>query len=244
MLLNPKSLKVVGAASTDESRLSLNGILIEPDGSAVGCDGHILVKFTPTSSWDPKEFPSIEGVDPTDGEVKTLCPETNHAENVVCKCTPTDGFIIEKPAEPLKPFILGRDACTQIAKASAAGGRKARALPVLSQIALDAVQTNANGNAVMAVTDLETPQLFKPRKIDADYPDYTKVIPNRDGVKIGFTLEVLEKLLKTLKALDVTVFSMQFASGKDAALDPIRIEADTKDADGRVLAIIMPCRLK
>ena len=142
--------------------------------------------------------------------------------------SPVDG-------DSLAPFILARDSCEQIRKAIP----KKTHMPILGTVALDVTQTNANGCAVMAVTDLENPQVFRPKKIDGNFPDWKAIVPEAGkGVKIGFTLEVLEKMLSTLKALDVRCFSMEITDG----LSPVRVEAKTRDQDN-VLAVIMPCKI-
>src|SRR5262245_40010130 len=146
MLLNRKVLGVLGAASTDSTRHALNGILLEADGSAVGCDGAILVKFTPAAvaAFDPREFPSLDGVDPRDGAV--IEKDADGQDQIVT------------PPVALAPFILSRDSVAQLKKALP---KPRGPLPILSTIALDVAQSNGNGAAVMAVTDLENPQVFK-----------------------------------------------------------------------------------
>ena len=208
MLLSKKTLAVINAASTDKTRFELNGVLIEGDGSGVGCDGQILVKYTPNFLPDASEYPAIEGVTVVDPEGVTLTP-----------------------------FILPAEACIQISKAAP---KTRRFIPLIEDIALDVVATNLNGNAVMAVTDLETPQVFKPKKLDGQYPNYTKILPtNGATLTVGLGVAVLEKVLKTLKALNVEEFSF----GVTDAKSPIQIFATTKDQDGKVIAVMMPRRL-
>jgi hypothetical protein len=43
---------------------------IEPDGTTIATDGHILAKFTPLSNPAGKEYPVIDGVNADDGENK------------------------------------------------------------------------------------------------------------------------------------------------------------------------------
>jgi hypothetical protein len=64
MLLDKRSFAVVHAASTDETRLVLNGVLIGPDGSTVATDGHILAEISPCTEFDEADFPMREGAAP------------------------------------------------------------------------------------------------------------------------------------------------------------------------------------
>jgi len=162
---------------------------------------------------DPKNFPAIEGCNPVEDE----------------------GVV-------LQPFILSTDTVNQLKKA---GGKPSRYKPILNNIALDVAQTNANGNAVMAVTDLETPQVFRPKKVDGQFPDYTKAVPakGQNNLRIGWTVEVLEKMVKTLKALDCETFAMEIDTKSSTDnLSPVRIDAMTTDSYP-IEGAIMPCRL-
>lgn len=56
---------------------------------------------------------------------------------------------------------------------------------------------------------------LKPTEIDCDYPPFEKVIPEEgknNHLKIGFSVSVLEKLLKSLKANETKIFEMQFSN--------------------------------
>lgn len=206
MLLNKKAFAVINAASKDENRYSINGLLIEPDGSAVATNGHVLIKFTPAEQENAKEFPKIDGVNPVSEET-------------------------------LKAFILSRDSVEQIKKAVP---KHRSSFPILSNIALDVEQTNKNGNAVMAVTDLENPQVFRPQKVDADFPDYRKVVPTDEPkISFGVSVEVLDTIVKTLKATNVKGVKI----GVRNAVDALTFEGETNDYDGKVTGAFMPYRL-
>ena len=179
MLLRKQALSVVGAASNDDPRYSLNGILVEPDGSTVATDGHILVKYTPRSQPDTADYPTVEGCDPA------------------------------KPGA-LVPFILPSDAAKDIYKA-VPKGRKA-SLPILTDfVAIDVEQTNANGCAVLGVTDLESPRVFRPMKIEGSFPKYENVIPTADklGPKVGLGVDLLMRICKIAKAQGFECLELQ-----------------------------------
>src|SRR5262245_43730168 len=81
MLLQRKALEIARAASKDQTRQSICGLRIEPDGTTIATDGHILAKFTPLSNPDSKEYPVIDGVNADDGENR-LQPFTLTTEGV------------------------------------------------------------------------------------------------------------------------------------------------------------------
>lgn len=206
MLLNKKVLCLVNVASTDQTRQSINGVYIEPDGSGVATDGHMLLKFNPDGTPDAKEYPTLDGVNPVD-------------------------------SDKLKAFILPREACAEILKAMP----KRKGLPILSNnIALDAQGTNTNGHAIIGVTDLQTPKVFKPQKVEAEFPDYPKVIPTeKPTVQVGLAVDKLEKLVRTLRAMNV--IAVRF--GVFDEFRPVLVDAKTVDHDGEITGAIMPMRI-
>jgi hypothetical protein len=163
MLLRKEALDVVSHASTEDPRYSLQGILIEPDGSAVATDGHRLAKFTPAAVPPGEDFPKVEGLDAA-------------------------------ALDELKAFILPVDAAKAIRKAVP----KVKHVEVLGYIGLDVPQTNANGCAVLAVTDLSSPQVFRPAKIEGNFPRYQNIIPTDEP---DFTVTLNAKYLQDACAL-------------------------------------------
>src|ERR1041385_2805119 len=203
MLLIPKALQVVKAASKDETRFALCGIRIEPDGATVATNGHILARFRPTIHPDPKEFPAVEG----------------------CSAVDPDGAA-------LAPFTIPTDSVNALLKALPK--QKGRVLPILNHIALDVAETNRNGHAVCATTDLENPQVIRPRKIDADFPTYENVYPKgKPQMVIGFSLAAFRDALETLKATGVEYFVAELR-------DETRSEEHTSELQSRLHLV---CRL-
>lgn len=206
MLLLPKSLQVIKAASNDQTRPALRGVRIEADGSTVATNGHILARFQPTEHPDAKEYPTVEGC-----------------------CAVSD--------EPLAPFTLPSEAIAMILKAVP---KTRRTLPILGTIALDVLQTNQNGCAVLATTDLENPQIFRPRKIEDDFPDFSKVMPaGKPKMIVGFKVETFRDALDTLRATGVEFFVLELRD----ETGPAKIVGQTKDRDGIVTALVMPARV-
>jgi DNA polymerase III sliding clamp (beta) subunit (PCNA family) len=208
MLIQRKALEIARAASKDQTRQSICGLRIEPDGATVATDGHILARFTPTAHPDGKEYPAIEGVNVDDGENK------------------------------LEPFTLPNDAVAILLKALPK--RTPRHFPILQNVAVDVQQTNGNGCAVAALTDLENPQVFRLRKVPDEFPDYQKVFPKgKPKLVIGFMMAAFENLLSTLRATGVDGFVVEIRD----AIGPMLIKAKTQDGDGLVKALIMPARV-
>ena len=144
----------------------------------------------------------------------------------------------------LIPFTLERETCQKIEKSIP----RRTTLPILSQVALDVAQTNQGGTAFMAVTDLQTPQIFRARKInqideggleDNAFPQYERVIPTAEpAVTISFNLANLKRLIDTLQALGLEHATFEFHDAESAA------KVTGKNGDGSALAVIMPFRTR
>ena len=210
MLLHRDSLRTVGAAISKAERVKehLAGVRIEPDGSSVATDGHILLKFTPSTQPDPKDYPVLEGVDAEDN------------------------------GGTLKPFTLPSEAAIEILRAIPKRGCPAM---IGEYVVLDVPKTNERETAVIGLTDLESSKVFKPRKAQGDFPSYQKLFDSLHQKEVvaefALTLEVVLKLLKTFKDLEVKRFKVK-VRGADEAL-----EIETKNENGEVRALIMPCTI-
>ena len=212
MLIHPNTLKVAKAASTDDQRFTLNSVYITPDGGGVATDGHVLVKFTPRDMPDAKEYPPIEGMEGATAADK------------------------EEPA--LQPFILPSAAAAEILKAMP---KKRTTLPILENIALDVAATNGNGSAVMGVTDLENPWIFRPKKIEDQFPDVDKVIPEMDKkptIEIGLGIDTMLRALNTIKSLYPNSNHKGLRFKFYDANSAIRIEGSNNAGD--IVAVVMP----
>jgi hypothetical protein len=227
MLLSKQALLVHKLATQDDPRYGLNGIRVEPDGSTVATDGHKLIKYTPKHTPDAVEFPTIEGCNPVQ-------PRND------------DGSAIE-----LEPFILPSDAAAAAIKALP-GKRSQNSLPILAYVALDVAETNRNGQATLATTDLENPVVMRPAKLDGAFPKYENVIPKTSELDepIGFDVAYMMQICQTLKAQGFRHASLQLARPFDPSKDdnkykvsdrPMAIKA-TND-DGQSFVLLMPCHL-
>ena len=214
MLINKKIFSLASITSKDPSRICMAGIRIEADGSGVVCNGHTLLKFTPNEPADPKDYPVLDGVNPVD---------INTADLNVVGVEP----------EPLIPFTLPVDACQDIAKALP---RKSAISLLSNHVALDTIQTNANGHAVMATTDLETQKVFKPKKVAVTFPDYNKLAVPEATVEIAFAVAELQNIVTACKGMGITMIRFGIKDKESAAV----LNATTED--GTVTGLLMPMR--
>ena len=169
--------------------------------------------------------------------------------HILAKFTPTvnpdgkeypaiEGVNADDGESKLQPFTLPTEAVAILLKALPK--KTPRFLPILGNVALDVEQTNGNGCAVAAITDLENPQVFKLRKVSDDFPEYQNVFPKgKPKLVIGFMMPAVENLLSTLGATGVDEFVVELRDERGPAL----IKARTKDGDGLVTALIMPARV-
>lgn len=153
-----------------------------------------------------------------------------------------EGCNAASPGE-LIPFIMPLDSLKALLKSLP----KRQTLPVLEYAALDVEQTNANGHAVLAVTDLENPQVSKPKKVEGTFPMYQNVIPTDGqlGEAVGFSAHYLKAICETAIAQNGkggTTFLTLRLHKEDAAEKPA-VLTYTGDA-GETTFVLMPVNLK
>ena len=148
-----------------------------------------------------------------------------------------DGFSADN--ELGKAFVLPADAAKMI---EAAVPKKART-PVLGMVALDGTETDKNGHAVLAVTDLENPRTFRPAKVEGMFPEYGKVIPTEENTphKVCLDLAYLESACKMLRRMGYTnaVLGLQEATA-ERKTDACPITMRATDGEGDCVVVIMP----
>lgn len=105
---------------------------------------------------------------------------------------PVDGV---KPSVKFKPFSISAAVAAKIGKAIP----NDKQIPALNFAAIDGKRTDAGENAIFAVSDLETPQVFSPRKSTTPYPKYQEVIPDKEKATFSIALNA-EHLAKLAKA--------------------------------------------
>ena len=195
MKLSKRALAVYKAASTDERRYAMTGVLVEPDGAMVATDGNILVKVTPA----PGE--SVEEPVPTP---------------VILPAKAAEAILKAIPRTPRYRTELGAE--------------------------LEVAQTNPPSSVAVVTIgqDTSTPQTLRFEKINGDYPNYRNVFPTEDfPVWAEYNVEVMLKLLNTIKACGVEVFKFELRDATSVA----RVTATRPDGE-KVEGLIMPCRIK
>jgi DNA polymerase III sliding clamp (beta) subunit (PCNA family) len=136
------------------------------------------------------------------------------------------------------PFILGRDAALAIAKVTPSK----ESIPVLNHVAV------SEDGSVMAVTDLDRPQVFPIQPVEGKYPDYAAVIPKfEDAVaRISVNAEYLAAIAKQFAGFandaHKTVTLSFYADSGEKEIDnrPMRFDG-TRDGQG-MTAMLMPVR--
>lgn len=154
---------------------------------------------------------------------------------------PVDGV---KPSATFKPFLLSVDAAKQIEKAIP----KRCSLPILSNVMIDGKATDAKPTdgtpdwAVLAVSDLENPQVFRPMKGAGQFPKWQAVVPKREDAKFGICLDarLLAKLVQ---------FAARFVDDREPEVrirfydDGKAIRLDARNIDGQEFTgVLMPRR--
>jgi hypothetical protein len=226
-MLNKHNLEIAELASKDESRFTLNAIYVTPEAT-VETDGHQLVMVT-TPDIDAESFPATPGV------------------------TPTKKF---------KPFLLDAETALKIAKAIP----RKTTLPVLACVAIGSEsdkeppkaakgEDQQPGTAVLAVNNLESPQVFQPKKMKGNFPDYERVIPKpgSEFFQVGFDLNilvpVLERFQKFLKPdrnikppAPVSFQFQQPTEGSSGAINHNALRLDAENDGQKMTAVVMPLR--
>ena len=141
-------------------------------------------------------------------------------------CTPTKDF---------QPFLLPKDAALAIAKALP----KKTTIPVLDYAAVGA-ESDADGFAVLSVTDLENPQVFRPRKMEGQFPDWHRCMPKKEDAKVevqfnaALLVRVLSFITRSSEDKERTDVSFRFYENGGA----VRIDAHGAD----IQAVVMPLK--
>jgi hypothetical protein len=140
----------------------------------------------------------------------------------------TDGHLLLKivPAERFQvsdPFTVEADMCAQLLKAKSISGEDA------------VIMYSEDGPLALTVGKYR----FAPAS-QLELFKYEPVLEAKTSIvgEVGFSVDVLSKLLRSLKALDVQHFKMLVGG----ATEPVKIEADADGMD-RIFGAIMPARV-
>jgi hypothetical protein len=147
-----------------------------------------------------------------------------------------DGVV---PTEEFEPFILPAKAALEIAKAIPSS----TSLLILQHVIVGEEGKDSK-SAVLATTDLDLPRVFRPRKLEGRFPDHKLVIPGRERVSVAIclNLELLEKVVKELKALAKNKLGAPALISVIDDRSPCMIEVQGEDGQ-TAQAVIMPINL-
>lgn len=172
-----------------------------------------------------------EGTQATDGHllVKVSAPKTQQP----MLFPPMTGI---EAAEWFTPFCIDRETALRIAKSIPTKGE-----PETRMVAVD-TNTEVNGDAIMAWNELLRESIVRSKKIEHEYPQLDRVIPEKDRAKITVCVNpyllaalasAFERFAKTQGALQVVIRLY----GPDKG---IRFDAE---GDGQeITAVLMPMR--
>ena len=146
-----------------------------------------------------------------------------------------------------EPFILPVAAAKTIERAIP----KNQTLPILEHVVIDGKATDAlpedggvNNSAVLAVNDLENPQVFHPRKLEGKFPDWQAQVPERKKAK--FTIALDASLLAKLAS-----YAAKFTDSRSNEVhirfyaDDKAIRLDARRDDGQEFTgVLMPLRIE
>ena len=139
-----------------------------------------------------------------------------------------------------EPFSLTTQHALEIAKAIP-GGRQTN-FPVLKNAVIGRTE---NGTACVGVTDLDSPKVFRPRKLEGQFPKVDQVTPKIGAEKIAISLglDILVPVLETLRkfAADNEGGSAVILRIKDKD-SPIRLECENIETGQKAVAVVMPRR--
>lgn len=134
-----------------------------------------------------------------------------------------------------EPLLLSADAAKKLQSAIP----RSNTLPILAHVAIgQPTETTLQ----FAVTDLDTPQIFKPRKPTGQFPNADAVIPKKDA---KFTIRLNASKLAALSAAaaafsddDAEMVTLSFYSSHEV----MKLEASNQATGQTWMALLMPLR--
>jgi hypothetical protein len=151
------------------------------------------------------------------------------------------------PQENHAPFVLGAEQAKAIEKAIP---RK----PAHEILGNAAVAVDPEGKPTISVTDLESPQIFRPAPLGGKFPEWEYVMPKGKPVfQIGLSAAYLAQIAK---------FAAEFHAGRDpgaaclrlsfysednkkavSGWKPVRFDIENADKTQGMTAVLMPMRI-
>ncbi|MGH9966887.1 MAG: hypothetical protein ACREBG_03500, partial [Pyrinomonadaceae bacterium] len=149
---------------------------------------------------------------------------------------------IPQPSDTFTPFLLNADAAKAIEKVIP----KESGLTILNHVAVSQ-EKDAEGRlqTALCVTDLETPQVFRPRPVSGTFPPYENLFSSKKPLRrVAVSARYLARIAK---------FAAEFSArgeGMDALYisipqnekDPIRFDCHRDNEEQGMSALLMPMR--
>ncbi len=138
-------------------------------------------------------------------------------------------------AEYLEPFLVPAKTLMTLKPF------KSKTLPVLdSTIFIDIEKTNANGSAQFGMSNLDVTLTPAIQKIDAEFPDTERVIPNGKPVRtVYFDADLMVRLLNIAQAADATTIRMDM---KDDQVSPIKLTSENEVTAQTFTGVLLPLK--
>lgn len=164
----------------------------------------------------------------------------------VDKSIAVDQFPVKEGAaftanDDYKPFLLPADTAKAIVKAIP---RKST-LPALSCVAIDGKATDSNGDAHLAVNDLETFQPFTVRKPEGQFPNWQAVMPKVENAKftIAVNAKYLAELARAAAAFVADEPNQRVVLRFDTAERAMRMDCERDGGAQTWTGVLMPVKL-
>jgi len=143
-----------------------------------------------------------------------------------------------KPAKNWEPFSISREAALAISKAIP----KRQPIPILETAAIGIDNQDSQSHAQIMITDLETSQVFTPKKMEGQFPYVDRVLDqvprDKADVEICLGFDVILPVLKEMASFAGKNgnFKMSIYLSKDIVItnpiktdSPIRLDCGTDD---------------
>lgn len=123
----------------------------------------------------------------------------------------------------------------------------AKAIPVKSThpvLAHAVVYSKSDGAAFLGVTDLERSQVFQPRKLSGNFPDWQRLMPNQADAKftIAFNAKYIAELMQQFMGASADPTKAFVTWRFTDNISAVRMDAVVGDAQ-TMTAILMPVRV-
>jgi hypothetical protein len=230
-MLTRANLNIAALVSKEESRFTLNGILVTPD-CTVETDGHQLVKVTTPDKFDTKSLPDIPGLKHAN---RSFAPFILRA---------ADALAIAKtiPKKSTIPVLT-----------HAFIGKPVTSKPVQVE-GETAPDLSPKTTVPVGTTDLDSPKVVQVTPLSGNFPDYNRVMPKREDTDFCVTFDcnllvpVLQQIIDLHKGAGDRSAHADFRfqrpekSSFSGLWDMKAVRIDSHIENQELTAVVMPCR--